>query len=308
MTNCPPLTDRIIEIDRPDGSFAHYRLGEPLPDTSTYGWIFLAECVGFPGRYACKIQKPQGDGYTLDPQSAELAAFAALDGCPSLLLGFDRFETEEGYVGFFMEYCAGHDLATLLQERGRSNPMDLDRARDYCRMIVMAIAEVHSRGWAHRDVKPENFMIRVLYENNEPFHQVLLGDFGFATEDTSCLTAHVGTVGYIAPEVENRLPYSKAADMWSVGCCLYWIVVGRHPFDERIVQRKSLTEAVTSGEFNRKKLQKATGQCQEVVALIEGLLCPNPDDRLTAEQALASPFFAVPQPADEQMRECQPGI
>jgi RAC serine/threonine-protein kinase/non-specific serine/threonine protein kinase/protein-serine/threonine kinase len=137
-------------------------------------------------------------------------------------------------------------------------------------------------------------MIRLIKQNGQDIRQLLLGDFGFATEDTSCLTGLCGTDGYIAPEVLNGLPYSKAADMWSVGCCLYWIVTGWHPFHERLVGKQSLTEAVTSGLFHPGRLEKAGRSCRAVVELIEGLLCPIPEQRLTAEDALKSPFFGRP--------------
>jgi hypothetical protein len=84
--------------------------------------------------------------------------------------------------------------------------------------------------------------------------------------------------------------------MWSIGCCLYWIVTGWHPFHDRIVHDESLAEAVTSGEFHPGWLRRAGLKCPEVVPLIEGLLCPNPKRRLTVEQALASPFFGAPRP------------
>jgi serine/threonine protein kinase len=321
MADSLAFTGRTIDIPRPDGSFARYLLGAVLPEVSGCGWIFHAECEGIAREFACKIQKPQGKSYAWDPQSAELKAFAALEGCPSLLLGFDPFETDEGYVGFFMEFCTGHDLLTLLEDLGIANPMPIEDARVCCRMILTAISEVHSRDWVHRDVKPENFMIQVWSENNEPFRRLLLGDFGTATEDSGCLTGRFGTHGYLAPEMMNGFPYSKAADMWSVGCCLYWIVTGWHPFDELLGDEPGLTQAVTEGEFDMKRLVKATGECPEVVPLIQGLLCPNPQQRLTAAKALESPFFGLPDPdrirelleeaeraAAEHMRECQPGI
>jgi serine/threonine protein kinase len=88
---------------------------------------------------------------------------------------------------------------------------------------------LHSYGIVHRDIKLENVMMSDSTEKSVP----KLVDFGLAkiigpSEKT---TEPFGTLGYVAPEVLKKEPYTFSCDLWSLGCISYALLSGSLPFD-----------------------------------------------------------------------------
>lgn len=120
--------------------------------------------------------------------------------------------------------------------------------------IICATKYLHTRGLAHRDLKPDNIMI------NKQFHITLI-DFGTArffdiskvsqnlrenltkmisevrrrttgSEDNSLMrkATFVGTYQYVSPELLENDECSNSSDLWAIGCILYEMIVGTTPF------------------------------------------------------------------------------
>lgn len=81
----------------------------------------------------------------------------------------------------------------------------------------------------HRDLKPANLLLSL---QGGEIAQVVIADFGFARELAAKAMAStlVGTPLYVAPELLQHQPYGPEADLWSVGCILYEMISGTHPF------------------------------------------------------------------------------
>lgn len=98
-----------------------------------------------------------------------------------------------------MEYLPGGDLLGLMIRNGA---FDEDLARFYLAEIASALNALHSMGFVHRDVKPENILL-------DRFGHLKLADFGSAkalSEDGSFISiSPVGTPDYIAPELLSIL-------------------------------------------------------------------------------------------------------
>lgn len=95
-------------------------------------------------------------------------------------------------------------------------------AKDLCHALEVC----ESRKILHRDIKPQNIFV----DDGGNFK---LGDFGIAriTEKTTNATAGIGTYTFMAPEVYNGKPYGIAADIYSLGLVLYWLLnERREPF------------------------------------------------------------------------------
>ncbi|RCK56310.1 Serine/threonine-protein kinase srk1 [Candida viswanathii] len=145
---------------------------------------------------------------------------------------------------------------------------------------------------------------------------IKLADFGLAKQLATNTIAQTpcGTTGYTAPEVfvcnhndsvytNNSNSYSKAVDIWSMGCVLYTIMCGFPPFyDENI---EVLTDNVTKGRFTF--LQPWWDEISaDAKDLISKMLNINPDQRITIEEIWQHPWIVNRSSADELTRNYFP--
>jgi serine/threonine protein kinase len=123
------------------------------------------------------------------------------------------------------ELVPGLDLKRLVQKHG---PLDEAAAAAVISQAAHGLAYAHEQGLVHRDVKPGNLLVM-------PDGRVKVLDLGLAgsllEEESSRLGRVVGTMDYIAPE-QIRAPddVGPSADIYALGCTLYYAVTGQVPF------------------------------------------------------------------------------
>lgn len=121
-----------------------------------------------------------------------------------------------------MEFIDGSTLAAELKK----GPLPPETAARYGAQIANALAEAHSLGIIHCDLKPPNIMLTR--------HGVKVLDFGLARIlDSTSVTrtgAVMGTPAYMAPEQAEGIEPGSATDLFSLGLVLYEMSVGRLPF------------------------------------------------------------------------------
>jgi len=155
----------------------------------------------------------------------EAEAVASLDH-PNILPIYEVSESEEALPYFSMKYATGGSLR-ISAPALRKEPRECVRVMG---KIARAIAYAHGKGILHRDLQPGNIL---LDENGEP----MVSDFGLAKwldqgSDLTRTLETLGTPGYIAPEQAQR-PAEKltcAADVYSLGAILFYLLTGRPPF------------------------------------------------------------------------------
>jgi eukaryotic-like serine/threonine-protein kinase len=131
-----------------------------------------------------------------------------------------------------MEYLEGHDLAHHLDESG---PIPVQWASDLMLQAAEALAEAHSIGIIHRDVKPTNLFLTWRPDGSS---LVKVLDFGISKSRTGVdmqLTqtqSLLGTPAYMSPEqMRSAKEVDARTDIWSLGTVLYEIVEGHRPFE-----------------------------------------------------------------------------
>ncbi|PON33104.1 Serine/threonine protein kinase [Parasponia andersonii] len=187
------------------------------------------------------------------------------------------------------------DEYTLRLTTIRENNKDIElwRANGYptlqslklMRDVVSGIAHLHELGIIHRDLKPQNVLI-----NKDRFLTAKLSDMGISKRlpgDRSSITQNVtgyGSSGWQAPEQLLHQRQTRAVDLFSLGCVLFFCVTGgKHPYGDCIERDVNIV--------NDRKDLFLVENMPEVVDLFTRLLDPNPDLRPRAMDVLHHPFF-----------------
>jgi serine/threonine-protein kinase len=206
------------------------------------GSVFIAKHLVMRRRVAIKVLPSEhGDPARLLRFQREARAAALLDH-PNTVQVYDV--DQDGGVHFLvMEHVRGRDLKKLVRQRG---PLEPRIAADYIRQAAAGLAHAHALGLVHRDIKPANLMV-----DQQGIIKVL--DLGLASISggvggaiaTQCDEQVVGTVDYLAPEQAiNSHQVDGRADIYSLGCTLYFLLSGRAPFWDNSVAHRLLAHQV----------------------------------------------------------------
>ena len=137
----------------------------------------------------------------------------------------------EGVRYFVMEYLP-YSLADLLKGYFDDSPVEHELAVRILKQTLEGLAEVHDRGWTHRDIKPQNIL---LTEDDE----VRLADFGLIKDPDAPRTeegANPGTPAWMAPEQRKGRAVSTETDIYAFGLVAFRMISGeqwtpQHPVD-----------------------------------------------------------------------------
>lgn len=140
------------------------------------------------------------------------------------IVRFHCFFEDSDFVYILLELCRRRSMMELHKRR---KAVTEPEARYFVKQVILACQYLHSNNIIHRDLKLGNLFI-----NDEM--EIKVGDFGLATrldyngerKRTLC-----GTPNYIAPEVLGKKGHSFEVDVWSLGCILYTLLVGKPPFE-----------------------------------------------------------------------------
>ena len=193
--------------------------------------VYLAEHMLMQRRVAIKVlpRSRVDDSSYLARFRREAQAVAALDH-RNIVRAYD-IDNEGNTHYLVMEHVDGRDLNTIIKNDG---PLDYDVAAEYIRQAAEGLEHAHGANLIHRDVKPANLLI-------DPRGMVKILDMGLARftdeQQTSLTRLHdenvLGTADYLAPEqAKDSHSADHRADIYSLGCTLYYLLTGRPPFNE----------------------------------------------------------------------------
>jgi serine/threonine protein kinase len=178
-----------------------------------------------------------------------------------------EFETRDDVV-FVFEWIQPGDLGMQLEGLLRFKEK---QARFIAAEILIGMEYIHSQGFVHRDIKPDNILIR------DDGH-IVIADLGMATKldaKHDIVVGHCGTAEYqgelenlfdsiqIAPEVLQGVPYGKSVDFWSFGITIFELVFGFCPFSSQ-TDSKLRTQILHSSVHFPKK-PKASPELRDLI-------------------------------------------
>ena len=153
---------------------------------------------------------------------------------PGIVQVYDFGFTPENVAFIVMEFLDGESLSARLR---RSGALPAGDALRIARQVAGSLASAHAAGIVHRDLKPDNlYLVRDSEAPGGERAKIL--DFGIAklsddlTHRLVTRTGQVlGTPVYMSPEQCNGARVDHRADIYSLGCVLFQMLVGRPPFD-----------------------------------------------------------------------------
>jgi serine/threonine-protein kinase len=203
----------------------------------------------------------------------------------------------DGSPFIIMEYLEGKDLAHFIDEHG---PLPVADAVQYVVQACEGLAEAHSRGIVHRDIKPDNLF---LVERNDGWRSVKIVDFGISkaalagaaggNQPGHQTTEILGSPYYMSPEqLRSTKNADHRADVWSLGATLFELLAAATAFDEELQLTELIVEILEKP--HRRLSFYRTDVPPELEAIIDKCLEKDREKRFqnTGELAIALLPFA----------------
>merc|ERR1719342_954685 len=197
---------------------------------------------------------------------------------PYLVKLYSYFE-DSNFVYIVLELCRKRSLMELHKRR---KAVTEPETRYFMRHILLGVLYLHENKIIHRDLKLGNVFLN---DNME----CKIGDFGLATKvdyDGERKKTLCGTPNYIAPEVLGKKGHSYEVDVWSLGCILYTLLVGKPPFETQ-----TLKDTYTKIKKNEYHIPSRVGPLAR--NLIQRLLQHEPAKRPSVAEILKDDFMTM---------------
>ncbi|MFO1020331.1 MAG: FHA domain-containing serine/threonine-protein kinase [Planctomycetales bacterium] len=239
--------DRLLEGRHRGYRIGHYQLQEVL-GAGGMGWLYLARDLETEREVALKVL---ADRHKHDPAMRARFQLEARAGKelshPNIVKTYELNHQEDlyGAVDYVvMEFIQGINLQERVDRQGR---LDWQQACDVGMQAAAALGDAHKQGMVHRDIKPANLII-------SQDGQTKILDFGLALIDRNIKREEdrdefslamifgqdcLGTDDYIAPEQSRDSQHVDGrADIYSLGCTMYFLMSGKVPFPLKSVREK----------------------------------------------------------------------
>ena len=196
---------------------------------------------------------------------------------PNVIRVFDAFKTHT-YLFTFMELCPGGSIERKIypdaNDTSKRTPIPMNQAVTWFCQVASGIEYIHSKSYAHRDIKPDNIFVSAE-------DVAKLADFGFVTrirnETGQVLsTTACGSAEYMSPEIYSGKYDASQADVWALGITFFEMFTARLLFND--MDKQKCLENKKKGDLNFPH-----GIAPAVVQkVVKRMLHPNPATRITS--------------------------
>ncbi|CAK73180.1 unnamed protein product (macronuclear) [Paramecium tetraurelia] len=192
---------------------------------------------------------------------------------------YEVFENKQ-HIIFITDLYQGGELHHSLSRYG----LEENQVAEVIKPIITAISFMHSKGIFHRDLKPQNIMLKEI----DAFETISLIDLGLAdkfTKEGKYLYNRCGTPGYVAPEVLQDKKYDLKVDVYSIGIITYLALTGKEPFASN--NYEELVQKNYDGRISLINLNVS----ENCIDFLKRTLCKDNKLRLSSAEALEHPFI-----------------
>jgi serine/threonine protein kinase len=282
----------------------NYKLLRPL-GSGGMSTVYLAEHTLMNRRRAIKVlpKSRNNDSSYLARFKLEAQATASLDH-PNIVRAYDiDNENETHYL--VMEYVQGKDLQSIVKDKG---PLEYVAAAEYIAQAAEGLQHAHESNLIHRDIKPANLLV-------DETNTVKILDLGLALmsseDDKASLTiAHnenvLGTADYLSPEQAlNSHKVDLRADIYSLGCTLYYLLTGHPPFPEgTLAQRiaKHQSQMPTSIKADRPDAPDA------ILNICNKMMQKKPEKRFQSAREVADALYGFIAEQSSHAKAAESGV
>ncbi|TWT93597.1 serine/threonine-protein kinase [Neorhodopirellula pilleata] len=224
---------RMRAIEAKNRPLSRYGIKEEL-GAGGMGVVYRAEHIDLGRDVAIKLLRSDCQAEDDRQRFDREARLASTLSCPHSVTIYDYGHTHEGDAFCVMELLNGITLAEVV---ARSGPQPPGRVVWIMQQICQSILEAHGKGLMHRDLKPQNVMLRL-----DPVvgDWAVVFDFGLAKPIApdrdmfqTAETIWAGTPMYMAPErFREPSKLDPRSDIYSIGCIAYYLLAGNPPFAE----------------------------------------------------------------------------
>ncbi|XP_065874711.1 mitogen-activated protein kinase kinase kinase 20-like [Euphorbia lathyris] len=296
----------------------HLNGGEEEPNLYNHGVAWFRGRLlgkgGFGSVYLAELKNPNSPNMfypeLMAIKSAEISASSSLQkekqvlnnlvSCPYILecYGEEMTTTKNGQMVYnvLLEYASGGTLGSLIKQSGGLG-LPESNVRRYTRCILKGLDYIHSHGYVHCDLKPDNILMVSGDENKDSFVPKI-GDFGLAKRNKNIKfdPNHGGTALYMAPETVMDRIQEPPCDIWGLGCIVFEMLTGKKVWNPDM-KKDEIFEKISDPN----ELPKITPQISdEGKDFMKRCFARNPMFRSTARKLLIHPFILASESYDEE--------
>jgi serine/threonine protein kinase len=288
----------VADTVRPGDVLGNYELGERI-GVGGMGQVFKAYHRRMKRDVAIKVVAPEllRSANARERFQREVEAAAKLTH-PNVVAAYDADEAD-GHCFLALEFVDGKNLAEIIEAKGA---LPMGDAVHYVLQAARGLKYAHDQGIVHRDIKPANLMLVQQPPDSGDRHSIVkILDMGLARvvvesnagqeSDLTNSQAMMGTASFMAPEqAQNPRDADHRADIYALGCTLYFLLTGKHVFDGKTVMEVVFAHR----EQSAPRLKDSVSECPpRLEKLFQRIVAKEPAARPQSLEEVISELEAV---------------